>query len=435
MRRCTVQRRWILAVLTLAAVVLLIGVVPTSNADCPVHVVQPGETLYGIARRYGVNAWTIARANGVINPNRIYIGQRLVIPSGRPAGTVHIVQPGEMLSRIALRYGVNVWAVAQANGITNLNHIYVGQRLVIPGVAPPVVPTQPPPQPQPGPSIVWPGSWHGEYFDNVALTGAAYTTREDETINFNWAWGPPAGGMPTNSFSVRWTGTFAFSEGTYRFYAKIDDGVRVYVDGEQVINGWRDGGLRLYTADRALAAGDHEIKVEYYDRVQVARAYFWWKQLSGPTPTPGPTSTPGPSPTPTSTPTPTPTGTPAPQAGWLAEFYNNENLTGSPSVTRYDPWIGFEWGTGAPPGVATEHFSARWTTRMHLKTDHYLFCAMSDDGARIWVGDDLVLDEWHANNGVAYCGEYWAETGDYDVKVEYYEHGGDALIYVWWEPH
>jgi len=60
---------------------------------------------------------------------------------------------------------------------------------------------------------------------------------------------------------------------------------------------------------------------------------------------------------------------------------------------------------------------------------------MSDDGARIYVGKELVLDEWHANNGVAYCGEYWASTGTYEVKVEYYEDGGKALIYVWWEPH
>ncbi len=433
--------RWLPVALMITALVLVIGIIPASASSavpcegCPVHVVQRGETLSSIACRYGVNMWTIAQANGIINPNRIYVGQRLVIPSGRPVGTVHVVRPGETLLRIALRYGVDAWAIAHANGITNLNRIYVGQRLVIPGAAPPVVPPQPAPQPQP--AAVWPGPWHGEYFDNVTLAGTPYATREDATINFNWGYGPPAGGMPTNSFSVRWTGTFHFTEGTYRFSAKVDDGVKVYVDGECIIDGWRDGGLRLYKADRAVGTGDHEVKVEYYDRVQVARAYFWWQQLSGATPTPTPTSTPGPTPTPTPTPTgtPGPTPTPAPSAGWYAEFYNNEGLTGSPSVTRYDPWIGFDWGTGAPPGVATEHFSARWTTRVHLDTDHYLFCAMSDDGARIWVEDTLVLDEWHANNGIAYCGEYWAETGDYDVKVEYYEHGGNALIYVWWDPH
>lgn len=421
------QRKWLSIALMITTLVILVGIVPASAApnEAPnesnvVHVVRRGETLYSIARRYGVRMWSIANVNGITNPNRIYVGQRLVIPAGQPAGTIHVVQAGEMLLRIALRYGVDAWTIARANGITNLNHIYVGQRLVIPGTAPPPAPTRRPSQPSlPG---SFPGPWSGEYFDNVSLTAPAYTTREDANINFNWGYGPPAGGMPTNSFSVRWSGTFNFAEGNYRFYAKVDDGVQVYVDGERIINGWRDGGLRLYTADRTLAAGDHTIQVEYYDRIQVARVYFWWKQLTGTTPTP--------------TPTPGPTTTPVPGEGWYGEFYNNKDLTGSPVATSHDPCIGFEWGTDSPmPGVWSDHFSARWTTKAYLKTDHYRFCAMSDDGARIWVGGELVLDEWHANNGVSYCGDYWAKTGTYDVKVEYYEDGGDALLYVWWEPH
>jgi len=312
---------------------------------------------------------------------------------------------------------VDMWALARANRITDLNRIYVGQRLVIPGAGPA-------PSPQPAPPPTWPGPWSGEYFDNVALSGLAYTTRTDQNINFDWAYGPPAGGMPTNSFAVRWTGTFRFDGGSYRFYAKVDDGVRVYLDDQGIIDGWRDGGLRTYTADRTLAAGDHTLRVEYYDRIQVARVYFWYKQLAGPTPVPTPTPVPGTTPQ------------PVPAVGWLAQFYNTQDLSGTPVVTRTDPWIGFEWGTGEPaPGVWSDHFSARWTTKMALKTDHYRFCAMGDDGVRIWVGNTLVLDEWHANNGVAYCGTYWAQTGTYDVKVEYYEDGGKALIYVWWEPH
>jgi LysM repeat protein len=419
------QNKWLPIALLVTTLVLLIGVAPASAApheDSIVHIVHRGETLYSIARRYGMDMWTIARANGITNPNRIYVGQRLVIPTGRPVGTVHVVRPGETLTWIALRYGVDVWAIARANGITNLNHIYVGQRLIIPRAAPPPAPPPAPPQPQPQPSppASWLGPWSGEYFDNVTLAEPVYTTRTDESINFDWGYGPPAGGMPTNSFSVRWTGTFHFDEGTYRFYAKVDDGVRVYVDDERVIDGWRDGGLRTYTADRALAAGDHTIKVEYYDRVQVARVYFWCKWLSGPAPTP----------------TPGPTAVPPVSVGWSGEFFNNQDLSGSPVATSHDPWIGFEWGTDSPmPGVYKDHFSARWKTKMHLKTDHYRFCAMSDDGARIYVGGTLVLDEWHANNGVAYCGEYWASTGTYEVKVEYYEDGGNALIYVWWEPH
>ena len=96
------------------------------------HRVRRGETLFSIGRLYGVNPYAIARANGIPNPNRIYAGQVLLIPSGQPHRRVHVVARGETLLRIARRYGASPWAIAQAKGIWNLNRIYAGQRLVIP---------------------------------------------------------------------------------------------------------------------------------------------------------------------------------------------------------------------------------------------------------------------------------------------------------------
>jgi hypothetical protein len=51
------------------------------------------------------------------------------------------------------------------------------------------------------------------------------------------------------------------------------------------------------------------------------------------------------------------------------------------------------------------------------------------------VGGELILDQWHANDGRTNCVNHWFSTGNYEVKVEYYEDGGNALIYVWWGPH
>ncbi len=100
------------------------------------HVVQPGENLFRISLHYGLTYQTVAAANGIINPDLIYVGQRLIIPAEgttEPTGEkVHVVQPGENLFRIALRYGVTVEALAVANDISNVNLIYPGQRLVIP---------------------------------------------------------------------------------------------------------------------------------------------------------------------------------------------------------------------------------------------------------------------------------------------------------------
>ncbi|NLF01894.1 MAG: LysM peptidoglycan-binding domain-containing protein, partial [Anaerolineales bacterium] len=105
------SRKWLSVACLVVAVVLLVGVVPVGAAPSQgdvVHVVQRGETLYSIARRYSVGMWDIARANGLTNPNRIYVGQRLVIPGTAPAGStggqVYIVRAGDTLYRIALRY-------------------------------------------------------------------------------------------------------------------------------------------------------------------------------------------------------------------------------------------------------------------------------------------------------------------------------------------
>lgn len=100
------------------------------------HVVQRGDNLTRIAARYGTTVWAIAQANGIWNVNYIRVGQVLLIPMPGtvpgPSPRIYIVQPGDTLSAIAWRFGTTVWAIAQANGIWNVNLIYVGQRLYIP---------------------------------------------------------------------------------------------------------------------------------------------------------------------------------------------------------------------------------------------------------------------------------------------------------------
>jgi len=103
------------------------------------HTVQQGENLYRIGRQYDIPWDTIARSNGIINPNRIQAGQVLAIPAGPPPSppslpTVHTVQRGENLYRIGLYYRVTWPAIAQANGIINPDHIIVGLALTIPSL-------------------------------------------------------------------------------------------------------------------------------------------------------------------------------------------------------------------------------------------------------------------------------------------------------------
>ncbi|UQZ87531.1 PA14 domain protein [Paenibacillus konkukensis] len=80
----------------------------------------------------------------------------------------------------------------------------------------------------------------GEYYDNMDLTNLK-VTRIDPEINFSWGEGAPAPSIGADTFSVRWTGKIVprYSE-SYTFYMKSDDGVRVWINGQKVIDAWND---------------------------------------------------------------------------------------------------------------------------------------------------------------------------------------------------
>ncbi|MGD2143094.1 MAG: LysM peptidoglycan-binding domain-containing protein [Anaerolineae bacterium] len=116
-------------------------VATAAPSETTTHVVQPGENLFGVAVRYGTTVQAIIEANGIANPQVIYVGQELVIPSGgaqpsqpQPStgGTTYVVQPGDNLFRIALRYDMSYLRLAEYNGIANPSNVYVGQVLEIP---------------------------------------------------------------------------------------------------------------------------------------------------------------------------------------------------------------------------------------------------------------------------------------------------------------
>jgi len=127
---------------------------PTTTSAPLVVIVEYGESLSIIAARHGVTVAAVMAANDLSDPDRIYVGQELTIPSATaptttaPPGTtlpalVVTVEFGDSLSVIADRHGVTVSAIMEANGITNPDRLSVGQQLVIPGVAAPDDPTVP----------------------------------------------------------------------------------------------------------------------------------------------------------------------------------------------------------------------------------------------------------------------------------------------------
>ena len=87
----------------------------------------------------------------------------------------------------------------------------------------------------------------------------------EAAINHDWGTGSPAPGVNVDGFSASWDGSFTFAAGTYTFSATGDDGIRVFVDGTKVIDGWKDQSATTYTSPVTLTAGSHAVRVEYYD--------------------------------------------------------------------------------------------------------------------------------------------------------------------------
>ena len=97
-----------------------------------VHVVQKNETLGAIAIRYGVSVSTLQAYNGISNPNFLYVGKKLKIPSGNVREITYVVQKGESLGLIAKRFGISSGDLAMINKISRPDLIKVGQKLTIP---------------------------------------------------------------------------------------------------------------------------------------------------------------------------------------------------------------------------------------------------------------------------------------------------------------
>jgi uncharacterized protein YkwD/chitodextrinase len=116
----------------------------------------------------------------------------------------------------------------------------------------------------------------GCYYNNLDLSGAPVLVRTDNRINFDWRFSPPDAKVQPAAYSVRWQGTFSFQAGEHTFSVRASDGIRLYIDGTLVLDRWRDLPEYSYTIRRTLAAGNHLITVETYQRGGTATAAVSW---------------------------------------------------------------------------------------------------------------------------------------------------------------
>ena len=136
------------AMVVVAALVSTLRVGEAPAAADTMVTVEAGDSLSEIAAEHGTSVSALMAANGITDPDRISMGQRLVIPGAGATPTtlptlVVVVQRGDSLSGIAAEYGVTLSALIQANGITDPDTVHVGQELLVPGATVPVAPTRP----------------------------------------------------------------------------------------------------------------------------------------------------------------------------------------------------------------------------------------------------------------------------------------------------
>lgn len=385
---------------------------PAHACEPTYHTVKARENLTQIARYYGVTVQAIVAANNLWNPNVIYVGQCLRIPlpcpSPEPVPTncykIHVVKRGEYLKKIAAKYGVSWKAIAQANGLKNPNFIYPGQRLKVP-----VKDCKPIPDPDP-PT----GKWQGEYWNNRSLAGAPHLTRKDKSVDFAWGSGGPGGGIYHDNFSARWTRTIE-RKGYHRFHIWADDGVRLWLDGQLLINQWHDTAPAHYWSETKYLHGKHHIRIEYYEHHGGAKIGFeikpWQAPNGQPPPDPGPVDG---------------------DALWRGEYYPYRSWESCCPIIRFEPAISFDWGAGTPfAGYRVDDFNVRWTKDVHFEKGRYYFSVEVDDGVILTINGDLVINQWHDTNGASYTATYdIPKRGTYPVRVEYYEATGNAKIKI-----
>ena len=379
------------------------------------------------------------------------------------------------------------------------------------------------------------------YYNGTALSGAPLLTRIDSSINFELTYSkqpvvlsPAPGIVPEDGYSVRWTGKVKaqFSE-PYTFYTVADDGIRLRVNGQLLVDNWVNQGATEKSGTIALTAGQqYDIVIEYYENTGEAVTKLLWSSPSTPkaivpksqlyasTVTTAPSCTlnnlpangsvtadaasallswasipeadgykifvwqgssvPGTALATVTNNSYTVTGllpstvyrwyivpfnaagdatgcssnsssfTTAAAAqppagngtGLQGVYFNGTSLSGTPLLTRTDPTINFELSyskqpvvLSPAPGIVPEDlYSVRWTGQVQpLYSETYTFYTVADDGVRLWVNGQLLVDNWANQGPTEKSGSIALLAGQqYDIVVEYYESTGEAVTKLLW---
>lgn len=317
------------------------------------------------------------------------------------------------------------WLVQCSTGVTgwvaydSIN--VVGDIALVPRYIAAGQPVPTPPQPVPT------DTWRAVYFANKDLLGSPVLVQEAPDVNFNWGLGSPGPTVPHDYFSARYERTVALAPGSYLLALRMDDGARLYIDDQLVLDDWRVGPERELAAVRTLGSSAR-LRIDYFEENGEASIAFALTPMAALPPV---------LPTPAA---PWPAQAPdlvVVQDQWRAQFFNNTDLGGSPVAATYQPRgmypLDMNWGSDAPaPGVGADFWSARYEGRFYFAAGSYDFFAAADDGVRAYVDNILLVNAWYDGYNNRSNRFDQLITGWHTVRVEYYERVGNARLRVWW---
>lgn len=266
------------------------------------------------------------------------------------------------------------------------------------------------------------GSVRAEYFNNMDLSGTPLV-RNESKLEFNWGTGSPSPALRTDGFSARFTGQVMpqYSQ-PYTFIVQSDDGVRLWVNGQLLIDNWTNHPATENRGSISLTAGQPaSIRVEYFEHTGEARLNLSWFS-------------------PSQTWEMIPAGDWRPPVedgsglGLWADYFSGGDF-GSYLFTRADARVDFDWGVGTPdPRVPMNSFSVRWTGELSPRhNETYTLYTQTDDGVRLWVDNELVIDDW-TNHPVTERQFSLPLTAGrrYRIRMDYREVGGLASAKLLW---
>ncbi|MDO8490022.1 MAG: choice-of-anchor D domain-containing protein [bacterium] len=268
-----------------------------------------------------------------------------------------------------------------------------------------------------------------EYFATKNLSGLVVRKTESH-IDFDWQNSAPSADLPSNDFSVRWSGTIeAPMSGLYDFITRADDGVRLWVNGVKVVDDWAEHAVTEKMGSVQMQRGKkYDVTLEYFDGIGAAIAQLSWKKPDG-TKEVIPASQLYPNGVPDISPI-----APGSGVGLTGEYF--ADTAGSDLIIRRkDQTVNFNWKEATPdPDIPVDGFSVRWYGYVEPRySGEYTITVKTDDGVRVWMDGKKIIDDWNARPTKENSALISMQAGEkHKITMSYYEESGGARAHLYW---